>query len=75
MATMTRVDSSNQTVYTFTDAAGSTLTLTVTIDPVLGNTFAFSNSGAFHPDGLALFAPFVYPLVTGIVPASQTPTY
>lgn len=75
MATMTRTDSSNTATYVITDNAGSTLTVTVTIDAVLGNTCAFTNSGGVHADGLAMLWTILPALTTGIVPVSQTPQY
>ena len=74
MATMTRTDSSNTATYVITDNAGSTLTVTVTIDSILGNTVAFSNSGGVHPDGLAMLYSILDALITGIVPVSPTPS-
>lgn len=75
MATMTRTDTSTTATYVITDMAGSTLTITVTLDPVLGNTCAFTNSGGVHPDGLAMLGTILWGLTTGIVPVSQTPQY
>lgn len=75
MATMTRVDSTNQAVYTITDNAGNTLTLTVAINDITGNGVTFASSGSLRADGLAMLNTIVLPLTTGIVPVASNQTY
>jgi hypothetical protein len=75
MASMTRVDSGSTTTYTITDNGGSTLTVTMTVNSITGNTAAFTSSGAVRPDGLAMLSFILGALVTGILPQSQTPSF
>lgn len=75
MATMTRTDATNTATYVITDNGGNTLTVVVTINSILGNTFALTTSGNLMSDGMAMFNSILLPLATGVVPVAQNQAY
>jgi len=73
MASMTRTDTTNTVTYVITDLGGNTVTATVTLTAVTGNTCAFTSSGGVLPNGLAMFSDLLPLLTTGLLPQGSVP--
>ncbi len=54
MANITKTVSGAVSTFVITDVEGSTLTLAVTVDPVLPLATTFTSSGGLHRDGMQM---------------------